>query len=117
MNSGEVTVLVVDDDPLYADAHARLLGDRYRVLTVYDGRVALEVVDESVDVLLVDRRMPHVSGDEVVEALEERGLDCRRIMISAVDPDDDAVAVGIDGYLTKPVSGRELEECIESALG
>lgn len=110
-------MLIVDDEPLYADAHARMLEERYRVLTAYDGRVALDVIDDSVDVLLIDRRMPTLSGDEVIETLEERGIRCRRIMISAVDPDDDAVEVGVDGYLTKPVSGSELEECIESTLG
>lgn len=116
---GDVTVLIVDDEPLYADAHARMLDDddRYHVLTAYDGRAALDVVDDTVDVLLVDRRMPHISGDEVVETLEERGLDCRRIMISAIDPTVDAVEAKIDDYLTKPVTGRELEECIERALG
>lgn len=110
------TVLVVDDEPLYADAHARLLGGRYDVKTVYSGRAALEAVDDTVDVLLVDRRMAHLSGDDVLEALEQRGLQCRRVVISAIEPTIDALEADIDDYLTKPVSASELIDCIERVL-
>ncbi|MCW8171886.1 response regulator [Natrialba swarupiae] len=56
--SHQRTIVVADDEPLYADAHSRMLADRYDVKTVYSGAAALEAVDDSVDVLLVDRRMP-----------------------------------------------------------
>ena len=116
-SAGKTTVLIVDDEPLYADAHARMLGDRYQVKTAYGGQAALEEIDETVDVLLIDRKMPQVTGDDVIEELEQRGVDCRRIMITALEQDVDVVEISVDGYLTKPVSEGELTECIENALG
>lgn len=113
---GESTVLIVDDEPLYADAHARMLGDRYDVSTVYSGDAALEAIDENVDVLLIDRKMPQVSGDEVLEKLDRQGLECPRIMVTALDRDVEVVETSVDGYLTKPVSAGDLTECIERAL-
>ncbi|GAB3017067.1 response regulator [Natronobiforma cellulositropha] len=111
---GETTVLIVDDEPLYADAHARMLGDRYRVKTAYSGADALDSIDD-VDVLLIDRKMPELSGDDVVDELERRGVDCRRIMVTALEAESDGLDA-VDGYLTKPVTPDELTDCIERAL-
>lgn len=112
----EITVLVVDDEPLYADAHARML-PQYEVKTAYSGEAALEVVDETIDVLLLDRRMPTLSGDDVVRVLERRGVDCRTIFVSTLGPERDGGDVTVDGYLTKPVTERQLGDCIEHVLG
>ncbi|TYT63827.1 response regulator [Natrialba swarupiae] len=114
--SHQRTIVVADDEPLYADAHSRMLADRYDVKTVYSGAAALEAVDDSVDVLLVDRRMPSLSGDELLETLAERGATCRTIVVSAIDPSTDALEVKTDGYLTKPVTQRQLADCIERVL-
>ena len=110
------TVLIVDDEPPYADAHARMLADRYDVHTAYSGEAALEMIDEFVDVLLIDRRMPRRSGEEVIEELHERGIDCRTIVLSAIDPRADAVEVPIDDYLRKPVEKGELRASIDRVL-
>ncbi|MEY7852228.1 two-component system response regulator [Natrarchaeobius sp. A-rgal3] len=110
------TIVIVDDEPLYADAHTRMLADRYDVKTVYSGEAALDLVDDSVDALLVDRRMPSLSGDELLEVLAKRGSACRTIVISAIDPSADALEVETDGYLTKPVSKPQLTACLERVL-
>jgi len=109
-------VLVVDDEEDLADLFTSWLSREYAVDTAYSGRDALERLDDSVDVVLLDRRMPDLSGDAVLAEVRERGLDCRVAMVTAVDPDFDIVEMGFDDYLTKPVSSDELHELVERLL-
>ncbi|MEF8809060.1 HalX domain-containing protein [Natronomonas sp.] len=107
-----LTVLIADDEPGLADGHAARLSE-HDVRTAYDGPDALEKLSEGVDIALLDRRMPGLSGDEVLEHLRERGRDCRVAMLTGVEPDVDIVSMGFDEYLTKPLSREELHEAIE----
>jgi len=65
--SADYRVLIVDDEPDLADLYASWLPEQYAVVTAYDGRGALDALDGSVNVVLLDRRMPGMSGDEVVD--------------------------------------------------
>jgi len=96
-------VVVVDDETHVADLYAEYLREDHEVTVAYGGEEALEVVDDEVDVVLLDRRMPRVSGGEVLEELRERGLDCRVVMVTAVEPEFDTVEMAFDDYVTKPV--------------
>jgi len=112
-------VLVVEDEPDLADLYAAWLGDEYRVRTAYGGREALDELDEAddhVDAILLDRRMPGLSGDEVLTAVRERGIDCRVAMVTAVEPDFDILEMGFDDYLVKPVTSDTLRETVEGLL-
>jgi DNA-binding response OmpR family regulator len=108
----DATVLIVDDEQSLADLYAYWIDEFAEARTAYDGTEALEQLDD-VDVMLLDRRMPGLSGDEVVDAVEDRGLDVRVVMVTAVDPDFDIVDMGIDDYLIKPVDQPELVETVE----
>jgi len=110
------TVLVIDDEQAIADLYADWLSVEYEVRTVYDGREALDALDDSVAVILLDRRMPGLSGDEVLAEVRRRGFDTRVAMVTAVSPDFDVVAMGFDDYLVKPVSGEELLDTVERLL-
>jgi len=110
------TVLVVDDEQDVADLYSMWLQDEYRVRSAYEGEEALDVLDESVDVVLLDRRMPGQSGDDVLEEIRERDLDCRVVMVTAVKPDFDILEMGFDDYLVKPVSRDDLLETVEQML-
>jgi len=112
--SDEATVLVVDDEEDIVDLYSAFLADEYDVMTATGGEAALSVVDDDVDVVVLDRRMPDRSGDEVLEAIRDRGYDCRVVMITAVDPDFDIVEMGFDDYLVKPVSKEDLIEIVET---
>lgn len=112
----EVTVLVVDDEKPVADAYALQIESRYETRIAYGGEEALEAVNAEVDVVLLDRRMPDYSGDDVLEELRERGLDCRVIMVTAVDPDFDIVDMPFDDYLQKPVGREDLFGAIDRQL-
>ena len=112
-------VLVVEDEPDLADLYAAWLGDEYRVRTAYGGREALDELDEAddaVNAILLDRRMPGLSGDEVLTAVRDRGIDCRVAMVTAVEPDFDILEMGFDDYLVKPVTSDTLRETVEGLL-
>ena len=109
----DATVLIVDDEQSLADLYAYWIDEFAEALTAYDGTEALEKLDGGVDVMLLDRRMPGLSGDEVVDEVEKQGLDVRIVMVTAVDPGFDIVDMGIDDYLIKPVDQPELVETVE----
>ncbi|MFT4885241.1 MAG: two-component system response regulator AdeR [Natronomonas sp.] len=107
-----LTVLIADDEPGLADGHAARLSE-HDVRTAYDGTEALETLSEEVDIVLLDRRMPGLSGDEVLEHIRDRGIDCRVAMLTGVEPEVDIVSMGFDEYLTKPISREELRAAID----
>ena len=115
-STGDATVLVVDDESEVADVYALRLQDRYETETAYGGSEALEVLDDGVDVVLLDRRMPDIGGDEVLEEIRERDISTRVIMITAVDPDFDIIDMPFDDYLCKPVEKEDLVAAIDQQL-
>ena len=110
------TVLVVDDEPNVADAYAAQLESEFIVSTAYSGQEALDKLDASVDIVLLDRRMPGISGDEVLAKIRERDLQVRVAMVTAVDPDFDIIEMPFDDYVIKPVSRDDLFETINRLL-
>lgn len=114
--SDPATVLVVDDEEEVADVYALRLRNEYETRVAYGGEEALDVIDTAVDVVLLDRRMPDIAGDAVLEAIRENGYDCRVIMLTAVDPGLDIVDMPFDDYLCKPVEKEDLVAAIEQQL-
>jgi DNA-binding response OmpR family regulator len=114
----ETTVLVVDDEEKIVRAHERWLQDEYDVRKAYGGEEALETIDETVDVALLDRMMPDLDGDEVVDEIRDRQAvqDCFLVMVSAAEPDFDIVELGFDDYVVKPAGQDILKSTIEDAL-
>lgn len=118
LHMNETTVLVVDDEEKIVRAHQRWLQDDYDVLTAQGGEEALEKIDSQVDVALLDRMMPDLDGDEVVEEIRDRQdvQDCFLVMVSAAEPDFDIVELGFDDYVVKPAGEENLKSTIEDAL-
>ena len=110
------TVLVVDDEQELADLYADYIEDRYTVLTAYSGPAALEKLSTDVDVVLLDRRMPELSGDEVLERIRASDADCRVVFVTAVDPGPDTIDLPFDDYLVKPVDRSTVVDAIERML-
>jgi len=106
-------VLAVDDHERVARSFEIWLSDEYDVRTALDGEAALAAVDDTVDVVLLDRHMPGRSGDEVLATIRERGLDCRVAMVTGVDPDFDIVEMPFDEYVQKPLDESVLRETVD----
>jgi DNA-binding response OmpR family regulator len=114
-------ILVVEDEPLLADALGEWLrGDAHAVDVVHDGGAALERIGiNDYDVVVLDRDLPVVHGDEVCRALAEGDTSVRVLMLTAAAEIDDRVAglaLGADDYLPKPFAFRELSARV-AALG
>jgi DNA-binding response OmpR family regulator len=114
-------ILVVEDEPLLADAVADgLRREAHAVDVVYDGGAALERLDvHDYDVVVLDRDLPVVHGDDVCRTLVERDTALRVLMLTAAAAVDDRVsglALGADDYLPKPFALRELTARV-AALG
>ncbi len=118
MSSGsdQATVLVVDDEEEVADVYALRLRSEYETRTAYGGEEALEEIDEQVDIVLLDRRMPDIAGDDVLAEIRDDGFDCKVIMLTAVDPGMDILEMDFDDYLCKPVEKEDLVSAIEQQL-
>jgi CheY-like chemotaxis protein len=112
----EATVLVVDDERDIADLYSTWLLTAHDVRTAHSGPEALRLVDESVDVVFLDRQMPDMGGDEVLDSIAGQGIDPAVVMVTAVDPDFDIVEMPFDEYLTKPVSREDLLGTVSEML-
>ncbi|MFC6754236.1 response regulator [Halorubrum tibetense] len=110
------TVLAVDDEPDLAELYRVYLDDAYDVRVATGGEEALSMMDDTVDVVLLDRRMPKMSGHEVLDAIREEGYDARVAMLTAVEPDVDIVDMPFDDYKTKPVTREDLVALVEVLL-
>lgn len=113
-STDDPTILVIEDERDLAGVYERWLESRYDVRVANDGESALAALDSTVEVVVLDRVMPGVSGDEVLDRIRERGYGCRVVVVSAVEPDFDVVEMGFDHYLTKPVGRAELRGAVET---
>jgi len=109
----DLNVLVVDDESGLADLYTVWLGDDHDVETAYSGQEAVEKVTADTDVVVLDRRMPQLSGDEVLDTIRDRDLGCQVAMVTGVTPDFDVLDLPFDAYLSKPVTEDDLNAVIE----
>ena len=122
--SGEaVRVLVVDDDPLVRSALVLMLGGQPDVSVVgeaVDGLDGIERVRElAPDVVLMDIRMPRMSGLEATEELHRRPDPPHVIVLTTFDADDHvvgALAAGADGFLLKDTPPPQILAAIRAVV-
>jgi DNA-binding response OmpR family regulator len=114
-----VRVLVVEDERQLADAIAE--GLRLHAMAVdvaYDGEAGLERASvNDYDVLVLDRDIPLISGDDVCAALVQSQSHTRILMLTAATAVAQRVAglgIGADDYLTKPFAFAELVARIQA---
>jgi two-component system, cell cycle sensor histidine kinase and response regulator CckA len=109
------TVLVVDDEPAVRLLVERVLVEAgYRVLTAMGGLEALELLEQpgAVDLLLVDLRMPVMSGTQLARKVELLRPEIR-VLIMAAYPSEDPMAWQV---IMKPFPPDVLENEIRRAL-
>lgn len=114
MSPSDTTVAIVDDDPAIVDLYWDWLREDYEVRTATGGEQALQIIDEDVDVVLLDRRMPDVDGDTVLRRLRADGIDAMVAMNTAVEPTEDIVDLPFDDYVVKPTRRDALETTVAS---
>jgi DNA-binding NarL/FixJ family response regulator len=120
MEQQEIRVLLVDDQTLVRQGVRSLLelSDNIRVVAeAADGRQAIEMIPTvQPDVVLMDMRMPVMSGLEALQHLAAHGQMRPTIILTTFD-DDQLVLAGLQagarGYLLKDVSLEQLVDAIE----
>lgn len=110
-------VLMVDDEPKFCQAVGEFLRMRgYEVTIAGNASEALLELDEvSPDVILLDIRMPGLSGLEALKVMRSRFHVPRVIIISAADTEEtvqEALRLGAQAFMCKPLDFRELERLI-----
>ena len=83
----------------------------FETLTASDGREAIALLGERLDLVVLDVMLPHLNGFEIVERLRSRGDDVPIILLSAKTEEEDVVRgleLGADDYVTKPFRLTEL---------
>ena len=123
----ELSVLVVDDDPLACE-HAKLVLEKAGITaeTVLSGEEALEKVNirhtrmEPYNLIIIDWKMPDMDGVETTRKIREiAGNESAIIILTAYRWDDvldEALLAGVDSFLSKPIFAANVIEEFRSAL-
>ncbi|PSQ04966.1 DNA-binding protein [Halobacteriales archaeon QS_6_71_20] len=106
-------VLIVEDEADVRELYVDQLSTDYEVATARTGEEALALVDDAVDVVLLDRRLPGLHGDDTLRRIRESGVDVRVAVVTAVTAGLDVVGLPIDAYLRKPVDAGELRVLVD----
>ncbi len=115
------TILVIDDDDNLRDTVALMLEQEgYRPLLAADGKTGYErALTVKPDLILVDLRLPGMSGIEISKQLRAGHVNTPIIVLSAVGEEVDKVLlleIGADDYVVKPFGARELLARIRAVL-
>jgi len=119
--TSRVSILLVDDDDTFRGVMAgELERMRYRVRTAASGKEALQRLEEhNPDVILLDLRLPDLSGLDVLAQAREKGTEAEVIMLTghgSIDTAIESVRKGAFDYLSKPCPLDELQVRIQRAL-
>ena len=124
-NSVEVTrmlrILAVDDHPVQTELIARALGeDRHVVATAANGRDAIERFDsEPFDLVITDKAMPGMSGDQLAAAIKAREPGTPVIMLTGLGrsgAEEDDLSEFVDLLVSKPSSLKDLRAAISKVM-
>ncbi len=115
------TILVIDDDENLRDTVALMLEkEGFRPVLAEDGRSGFEqALMLHPDLILVDLRLPGMSGVEICKQLRSSNVAIPIIVLSAVGEEIDKVLlleIGADDYIVKPFGARELLARIRAVL-
>jgi two-component system alkaline phosphatase synthesis response regulator PhoP len=113
-------ILIVEDDPaICRGLEMNLQLEGFETLTASDGRQAIELLGERLDLVVLDIMLPHLNGYEIVERLRKRKDDVPVILLSAKADEEDIVRgleLGADDYVTKPFRVAELLARVKAHL-
>ena len=114
-------ILLLEDDLQLSDTVTRFLERKgYKVYQAYDGMEAENRVFEThIDLLLLDVKVPHITGFEFLKKLRQEGKETPTIFITSLNSVEDVekgFSLGCDDYIRKPFALKELLVRIESLL-
>jgi diguanylate cyclase (GGDEF)-like protein/PAS domain S-box-containing protein len=121
LGSDQPRLLLVDDEPrLLSSLYELLQGRGYQLVTAATGSEALAHLSRlRFDLVLLDLRLPDIGGHEIMDFINEKGIDADVIVMSGevgIDAAIGALKRGAYDYLRKPYSREELLKTVANAL-
>ena len=114
------TILIIEDnEDLLELEEFHLMKEGYRVIGLTSTKEVESMLEEGVDLMLVDRTLPHVEGSEFVSYLRDKGVTTPVMFVSAKDTDEEieeGFMRGADDYLRKPFNIQELIYRVKAIL-
>ena len=122
---GTHRILVVDDDQTILNLVKLTLEHAgYEVILAQDGQIALDYYRKGpIDLAIIDIAMPVMDGYEVIQEMHKLKTQPKRVpivILSAHDQEvmrDYAAELGVDAYLTKPMTAKQLVTHVERLIG
>ena len=117
----KASILIVDDEPNILSTLSRALKvEGFEVGVAGSAKVALEKVEkQSFDLLLVDVKMPDMTGIDLLRVLREEGSEASFLVMSghgSIETAVEATRLGADDFLTKPIHTDRLLLSIQQCL-
>jgi len=121
IKKNNITVLIVDDEPVALKALNRILRtEGYAVDTAGKGKEAIELIHtKKFDIILTDLMIDEISGLDVLSAAKERAPETEVIILTghgSVDSAIEATKKGAFHYLQKPVKPDEVRHIVKRAI-
>jgi len=110
------SLLVVDDSNDFRSLYTLWLGEEYEVRTAVNGVDALAELDETIDVVVLDREMPRKDGIAVAREVAAGEFDPAVVMVSGVVPDEELLDIPVDDYLEKPVTRDDIRSAVSRGM-
>lgn len=116
----DIHIMLVEDEERLRKLVAKyLIKEGYKVYEAEDGKKAIEIFEiNHIDLIILDVMMPEIDGWTVCRKIRKQS-DVPIIMLTARDAEDDKVfgfELGVDQYVTKPFSSKELVARVKALL-
>ena len=114
-------IMICDDEEGVRESLKLILGDHYYLVVVDTGKQALHMLANTKDikVVLLDIKMPKVSGLEVLQEIKTKYPKTKIIMVTgyrSVETAAEAARLGASGYIIKPFKAEEILEVVKRNL-
>ena len=116
-----IRIMIVDDHTVVRDGLSAMLGRQQDFAVVGEAQNGLEAIEKTrelrPDVILMDLRMPELTGVEAMRRIREDDPDAKFIVLTTFDSDEyifDAIEAGAKGYLLKDASREDLFQAVRA---
>lgn len=115
-DTARTRAFIIGDDRRVVETYEGWLADDYDVRTAGSGEAVLERMTEfKTDVVVLERRTPGLSGDEVATRLSENGYDAQAIVVTATLSSPETATPHTLNYVTKPIGKERPRSTVETA--